>query len=181
MHDRRRGEGAGPMKLPPNTAVFTGTFDPLTIGHLDVIRRGASLFDHLVVGIGVNPNKAMLFSIEERVELARLVVASFPNVTVEPFGDLAVKFVQRLGARVILRGVRTLSDMEYEFSMTLTNKRLDPEVETVFLMADGEYSHVSSTLIKQVAQMGGLESLGKFVPPELIAPIMAKIRAGDRD
>ncbi len=165
-------------KLPPRTAVFTGTFDPLTLGHLDVIRRGTVLFDHLVVGIGVNPNKAMLFSIEERVELASKVVESFPNVTVEPFAGLAVKFVKELGARVILRGVRTLSDMEYEFSMTLTNARLDPEIETVFLMADGEYSHVSSSLIKQVATYGGEASLWKFVPPEMIDPIMAKIRAG---
>ena len=164
------------MRLPPNTAVFTGTFDPLTLGHLDVIRRGMALFDHLVVGIGVNPNKAMLFSIDERVALARTVVQSFPNVTVEPFGDLAVQFVRRLGAKIILRGVRTLSDMEYEFSMTLTNARLDPEIETVFLMADGEYSHVSSTLIKQVAFHGGEASLGKFVPPELVEPILSKIR-----
>jgi pantetheine-phosphate adenylyltransferase len=166
------------MKLPRNTAVFTGAFDPLTLGHLDVIRRGASLFDHLVVGVGNNPNKAMLFDIQERVELARVVVAPYGNVTVESFADLAVQFVRRLGARIILRGVRTLSDMEYEFSMTLTNARLDPEVETVFLMADGEHSHISSSLIKQIASLGGEESLNKFVPAELIEPIMAKIRAG---
>lgn len=169
------------MKLPPHTAVFTGTFDPLTLGHLDVIRRGTTLFDHLVVGIGLNPNKAMLFDIHERVEIARNILAPFPNVSVEPFGDLAVQFVRRLGARVILRGVRTLSDMEYEFSMTLTNQTLDPGVETVFLMADGEYSHVSSTLIKQIALLGGEQSLVKFVPPELVGPIMAKIRAGRGD
>ncbi len=162
--------------LPHHTAVFTGTFDPFTLGHLDVIRRGTALFDHLVVGIGVNPNKAMLFNIHERVALTRAILAPFENVSVEPFSDLAVQFVRRLGARVILRGVRTLSDMEYEFSMTLTNQTLDPGVETVFLMADGEYSHVSSTLIKQIALLGGEGSLTKFVPPELIAPIMSKIR-----
>ena len=167
------------MTKSPHTAVFTGTFDPLTLGHLDVIQRGANLFGHLVVGIGVNPSKAMLFDIEERVELARLVVAPFANVSVEPFADLAVQFVRRLGARIILRGVRTLSDMEYEFSMTLTNARLDPEVETVFLMADGEHSHISSSLIKQVASHGGEGSLHKFVPAELVGPIMAKIRAGE--
>src|SRR3954462_5086384 len=100
MHDRRRGEGAGPMKLPPNTAVFTGTFDPLTLGHVDVIRRGTALFDHLVVGIGLNPNKAMLFDIDERVELARRVLAAFSNVSVEPFAELAVQFVRRIGARI---------------------------------------------------------------------------------
>ena len=112
---------------PSRTAVFTGTFDPLTLGHLDVIRRGRLLFEHLVVGIGVNPNKASLFTIEERVELARQVVAPFPNVSVESFEGLTVQFVRRIGARVILRGLRTLSDMEYEFGMTLTNHRLDPD------------------------------------------------------
>ncbi len=158
------------------TAVFTGTFDPLTLGHLDVIERGARLFDHLVVGIGVNPNKAMLFDIDERVDLARKVVAPYANVSVEPFADLAVNFVRRIGARIILRGVRTLSDMEYEFSMTLTNQRLDPTIETVFLMADGEHSHISSTLIKQIASLGGEGSLSKFVPEGVIEPILAKIR-----
>lgn len=161
-------------------AVFTGTFDPLTLGHLDVIRRGSALFDRLVVGIGVNPNKVALFDVHERVELARRVVAPFPGVSVEAFTGLAVQFVRQLGARIILRGVRTLSDMEYEFGMTLTNKQLDPEVETVFLMADGEYSHVSSSLIKQVARFGGAESLARFVPPELVEPILERMRgAGD--
>jgi pantetheine-phosphate adenylyltransferase len=173
----------GPMSayttdsMSSRTAVFTGVFDPLTLGHLDVIRRGRLLFDHLVVGIGVNPNKAALFSVEERVALARRVVAPFENVSVESFEELAVQFVRRIGARVILRGVRTLSDMEYEFGMSLTNARLDPFVETVFLMADGEYSHVSSSLIKQVAWYGGAEALVRFVPPELIEPIVAKMRA----
>jgi pantetheine-phosphate adenylyltransferase len=159
------------------TAVFTGTFDPLTLGHLDVIGRGRALFDHLVVAIGVNPNKQALFTIEERVELARLVVEPFANVTVEAFADeLTVQFVRRIGARVILRGLRTLSDMEYEFSMTMTNQRLDPSIETVFLMADGEYSHISSSLIKQIARYGKEDSLGRFVPPELVGPVMRKIR-----
>jgi len=161
---------------PSRTAVFTGTFDPLTLGHLDVIRRGRMLFEHVVVGIGVNPNKLSLFSIEERVELARQVVAPFPNVSVESFEELTVRFVRRIGARVILRGVRTLSDMEYEFGMSLTNHRLDPTIETVFLMADGEYSHVSSTLIKQIARYGGESALSRFVPQELIVPIITKMR-----
>lgn len=160
---------------PARKAVFTGTFDPLTLGHLDVIQRGHLLFDHLVVGIGINPYKKLLFSPDERVALARKIVAPFPNVSVEPFDGLAVHFVRRIGARVIVRGIRTLSDMEYEFSMTLTNKRLDPEIETVFLMADGEYSHISSTLIKQVAQFGGAEALGRFVPAELVQPILVKM------
>ena len=163
--------------MEPRIAVFTGTFDPLTLGHLDVIRRGVKLFDRVVVGIGVNPNKRALFDVDERVRLARLVVEPFPTVDVEAFHELAVQFVRRIGARIILRGVRTLSDMEYEFSMTMTNQRLDPEIETVFLMADGEYSHVSSTLIKQVARFGGAEALSRFVPPVLVGPIMERMRA----
>jgi pantetheine-phosphate adenylyltransferase len=161
---------------PSRTAVFTGMFDPLTLGHLDVIQRGRMLFEHLVVGIGVNPNKEALFSIDERVALARQVVAPYGNVSVEAFEELTVQFVRRIGARVILRGVRTLTDMEYEFGMSLTNHRLDPFVETVFLMADGEYSHVSSTLIRQVARYGGAGALHRFVPPELIEPIATKLR-----
>ena len=163
--------------MSTRTAVFTGTFDPLTLGHLDVVRRGSALFDGLIVAVGVNPSKAMLFDVGERVELARVVVAPYKNVRVEAFDGLAVQFVRKVGARVILRGVRSLTDMEYEFSMTLTNARLAPEVETVFLMADGEYSHVSSSLIKQIAQYGGEADLERFVPAELIGPIMAKMRA----
>jgi pantetheine-phosphate adenylyltransferase len=111
------------------------------------------------------------------VAMARRVTGGFPNVSVEAFEGLTVQFVRRIGARVILRGLRTLSDMEYEFGMTLTNHRLDPAIETVFLMADGEYSHVSSSLIKQVARYGGPEGLRSFVPAELVAPIYAKVTA----
>jgi pantetheine-phosphate adenylyltransferase len=160
---------------PFRTAVFTGTFDPITLGHLDVVRRGRLLFERVVVGIGVNPSKESLFNVAERVEMARLVMQPFSNVEVESFEGLTVHYVRRIGARVILRGLRTLSDMEYEFGMTLTNHRLDPSVETVFLMADGEYSHVSSTLIKQVALYGGADALKRFVPEELIEPILSKL------
>jgi pantetheine-phosphate adenylyltransferase len=160
---------------PFRTAVFTGTFDPISLGHLDVIRRGRLLFDHLVVGIGVHPSKTSLFAIDERLSLARRVVEPFPNVSVESFEELTVQYVRRIGARVILRGLRTLTDMEYEFGMTLTNQRLDPEIETVFLMADSQYSHVSSSLIRQVARFGGRESLKPFVPELVIDPILAKL------
>lgn len=164
---------------PSRVAVFTGTFDPLTLGHLDVIGRGRLLFDRLIVGIGINPNKQSLFSVEERVAMAREVVAPFPNVEVEAFEGLTVHFVRRIGARVILRGVRTLSDMEYEFSMSITNSRLDPSVETVFLMADGEYSHISSSLIRQVARFGQEAAISVFVPPAVVGPVMSKIRESD--
>jgi pantetheine-phosphate adenylyltransferase len=160
---------------PSRTAVFAGTFDPITLGHFDVIRRGCLLFEHLVVGIGINPSKTSLFGLEERIDLARNVVRPFSNVSVESFEGLTVHYVRRIGARVILRGLRTLTDMEYEFGMTLTNHRLDPEIETVFLMADGEYSHISSSLIKQVARFGGPQALRSFVPEQLIEPILAKL------
>jgi pantetheine-phosphate adenylyltransferase len=161
------------------TAVFAGTFDPFTLGHLDVIRRGRLLFERLVVGIGVNPQKESLFSIDERIDMARQVVQPYSNVSVEWFEGLTVQYVRRIGARVILRGLRTLTDMEYEFGMTLTNHQLDSEIETVFLMADGEYSHISSSLIKQVARFGGSSALRRFVPEELVEPIISKLRDQD--
>lgn len=167
-----------PPADPYRVAVFTGTFDPFTLGHLGVIERGRKLFAHLKIGIGVNPNKTSLFSIEERVAMARGVTAHFPNVSVESFEGLTVDFVRRIGARVILRGLRTLTDMEYEFGMTLTNHQLDPEIETVFLMADGEHSYVSSTLIKQVARFGGREALRRFVPDLVVQPILETLAKG---
>ncbi len=155
-------------------AVYTGVFDPVHLGHLDVMRRGSRIFDRLVVGVGINPEKATFFSLEERVSLVRKVVTSLPNVEVRPFTGLAVHFVREVGARVMLRGLRTLSDMEYEFSMSLTNLSLAPELETVFLMAKEEYSHVSSTLIRQIATFQG--DLTKFVPEEIMVALLARVR-----
>ena len=146
-------------------AVYTGVFDPIHLGHLDVIRRGSRLFDRLVVGVGINPEKSSFFTLDERVRLVNQVVAPYPNVEVLHFTDLAVRFVRTVGSRIMLRGLRTLSDMEYEFSMSLSNLDLDAEIETVFLMANVEYSHISSTLIRQIATHQG--ELQKFVPPEI--------------
>ena len=148
--------------LNPRIAVYTGTFDPVHRGHLDVIARGSRLFDRLIVGVGVNPEKKTYFSIDERVELLRAVTTEFPNVEVEAFDGLAVRFVREAGARIMVRGLRTLSDMEYEFTMSLMNLNLDPEIETVFLMAKEEFSHVSSSLLRQIAAFGG--ELSKFLP-----------------
>src|SRR5262249_44510411 len=126
-------------------AVYTGVFDPIHFGHLDIIGRGSRLYDRLVVGVGINPEKEPLFTVTERVQLVKRIAERFENVDVRPFTGLAVKFVREVGARVMLRGLRTLSDLEYEFSMSLMNLTVDPEIETVFLMAKEEYSHLSST------------------------------------
>jgi pantetheine-phosphate adenylyltransferase len=159
--------------LDPRVAVYTGTFDPVHLGHLDIIRRGSRLFDRLIVGVGVNPDKATLFSLDERVDLIRSVTADCPNVEVRQFPGLAVRAVRDAGARVMLRGLRTLSDMEYEFTMSLMNLNLDPGIETVFLMAKEEFSHVSSSLLRQIATLGG--DLSKFLPDLVRDALMRKV------
>ncbi len=164
-------------KLDPHHAVYAGSFDPLTLGHLDIIERGARIFDRLTVGIGINPDKKPLFEPEERLRLAREVLKPLENVSVACFTGLAVDFVRQCGAAVMLRGVRTLTDMEAEFSMSLANRTLAPEIETVFLMASEDYSHVSSTLIKQIAAMSGedaAEKLRGFLPEPVIRPLIEK-------
>src|SRR5687767_9240256 len=131
------------LPMPHKLAVYTGVFDPVHLGHLDVIQRGAGIVDRLVVGVGDNPEKTPLFVQEERVDLVRQVTKHLSNVQVMPFHGLAVRFVRSLGARLMLRGLRTTSDMEYEFTMSLTNLSLDSEIETMFLMAKETYSHIS--------------------------------------
>ena len=161
-------------------AVYVGSFDPVTLGHLDIILRAARIFDRLTIGIGINPDKHPLFSPAERVELMRTVVAKIPNTEVACFDDLAVGFVQRAGAAVLLRGVRSLMDIEAELTMSLTNRTLAPEIETVFLMANENLSHVSSTLIKQIARFGGRASrdrLNHFIPPAVVEPLLQKYHA----
>lgn len=159
----------------PRPAVYTGSFDPITLGHLNVITRGSQLFDELIVGVGFNIDKQSMFSAQERLELIKRCTNHLPNVEVRVFTGLAVKFVRECGARIILRGIRTLSDMEAEFTMTLANRKLDADIETVFLMADEEYSHVSSSLIKQITPLAGDEELGQFVPPQIIPDLRAKV------
>ena len=156
-------------------AVYTGSFDPITLGHLNVIERCSRLVDRLVVGIGVNIEKASLFTPQERIDLVRRTTAELGNVQVEQFSGLAVKFVRECGSRVMIRGVRSLTDIELEFTMTLANRKLDPGIETLFLMADEEYSHISSTLIKQIATMAGDEELARFVPQVVVEALREKL------
>lgn len=161
--------------LNPRIAVYTGTFDPVHRGHMDVIDRASRLFDRVIVGVGINPEKKTYFDIDERVELIQAVTAQHTNVDVLKFEGLAVRFVRGAGARIMVRGLRTLSDMEYEFTMSLMNLNLDPEIETVFLMAKEEFSHVSSSLLRQIAVFGG--DLSKFLPEPVEAALMRRALA----
>jgi pantetheine-phosphate adenylyltransferase len=136
-------------------AIYPGTFDPLTNGHLDLVARGAKIFDHLVVAILKNSEKAPLFSVSERIEMLTEAVQSFGNVSVATFDGLLVEFVLEQRAQAILRGVRAISDYEYELQMALMNRKLEPTLETVFMMPADKYSYVSSRLVREVAQAGG--------------------------
>lgn len=161
-------------KLDKHLAVYTGMFDPIHFGHLDVIARGSRIFDRLIVAVGINPEKSAFFSLQERVNLVKSAVKDLPNVEVREFEGLAVRFVREVGAGVMLRGLRTTSDMEYEFTMSLMNLNLDGGIETVFLMAKEEYSHLSSSLLRQIASLGG--SLDKFMPPYIKTALENRVR-----
>ena len=139
----------------PTLAVYPGSFDPLTNGHVDIITRGARLFDRIVVAILINSEKSPLFTLEERVEIAREVFKDVPNVEVDTFDGLLVDYVDRRGAQVIVRGLRAVSDFEFEFQMALMNQRLKPQIETVFMMPAEQYTYISSRLIKEVFALGG--------------------------
>jgi pantetheine-phosphate adenylyltransferase len=152
----------------------------MTLGHLDIIRRAARIFGHVTVGIGINPDKKTLFSSSDRVEMCRASVKDLGNVEVLTFDGLAVEFVRLCGSRILLRGVRTLTDIEAEFTMTLTNRVLDQEIESVFLMSADRYAHISSSLIKQIARMSKADvrtRLRDFVPTPVIEPLIAKLHS----
>ena len=157
-------------------AVYTGSFDPITLGHLNVIERAARLVDKLIVGIGVNVEKAALFSPVEREELVAAATEHIKNVEIRSFDNLAVEFVRQCGARVMIRGVRPLTDLAAEFTMMMANKHLDPGIETVFLMAGEEFAHVSSSLIKQITPLTDDEMLARFVPETIIPALRAKLQ-----
>ena len=153
-------------------AVYTGVFDPVHLGHLDIILRASRIVDDLIVGVGINPDKSSFFTLEERVELVQRVTTQYSNVTVRPFTGLAVRFVRDVDARIMVRGLRTLSDMEYEFTMSIMNAMMDPDIETIFLMAHQQLSHVSGTLLRQIAALGG--NLEPFVAPDIRDVLIAR-------
>lgn len=159
------------------TAVYTGSFDPVTLGHLNVIERSANLVDKLVIGIGVNSEKTGLFKPEERLDLVNRVTEHLNNVEVKTFEGLAVNFVKSCDAKVMIRGVRPLTDIAAEFTMMMANRQLNDQLETVFLMADGDYAHVSSSLIKQITPLADDKQLAKFVPQAIVADIRNKLQS----
>ncbi|HJN12722.1 MAG TPA: pantetheine-phosphate adenylyltransferase [Pirellulaceae bacterium] len=158
----------------PRLAVYTGSFDPITLGHLSVIERSCRLVDTLVIGVGINVEKTPMFSQEERVEMVKRATSHCTNVDVRTFSGLAVTFVRECGARVMIRGVRPLTDIAGEFTMMMANRQLDPDIETVFLMADEEFTHVSSSLIKQILPLSSDDKLARFVPQSVIPTLRAK-------
>ncbi len=156
----------------PVIAIYPGSFDPLTNGHIDIIQRGAKLFDRIVVAILVNVEKAPLFSVAERIEICRDAFKGQPNVEIDTFDGLLVDYVRRRHAKVIVRGLRAISDFEYELQMALMNRRLNTDVETVFMMPAEPYTYVSSRLVKEVVALGG--SVEGLVPPGVEARLRAK-------
>lgn len=159
----------------PRIAVYPGSFDPITLGHLNVIERASHLFDRLIVAVGINVEKAPLFSADERVELIRQATSHLPNIEIRTFSGLSVEFVKQCGARVMVRGVRPITDIAAELTMMMANRRLAPEVETLFMIADGELAHVSSSLIKQIAPITGDEKLLRFLPACVVRALRVKM------
>ena len=153
-------------------AIYPGSFDPVTYGHLDVIKRSSKLVDELIVGVLNNNAKTPLFSAEERVRMLKEVTKDLPNVKIIPFEGLLVDFARKTGAKMVIRGLRAITDFEYEFQMAQTNHKMEPEVETVFLTTSLEYSYLSSTTVKEVAAFGG--DISQFVPPIVMENIEKK-------
>lgn len=154
-------------------AVYPGSFDPITNGHLNIIKRAIKIFDKVIIVVLVNPDKKGLFGAEERVKLIRCVTRDFPNVKVEYYSGLLINFMKEKEAKVIIKGLRAVSDFEYEFQMSLMNNKLDPSIETIFMMTKAEYSFFSSSAVKQVAIFGG--SIKGLIPDEIVAEVMVKI------
>jgi pantetheine-phosphate adenylyltransferase len=155
--------------------IYPGTFDPITYGHLDVLARAARLFDHVTVAVAHNPEKTPLFTAEQRVAMLKPNIEGMPNVSLAMFSGLLGDFARSLDAQAIIRGLRALSDFEFEFNMALTNRHLQPQIETIFVMPNEQYSYTSSSLVRQVAKYGG--DVGYFVPANVAAELK-KVFAG---
>ncbi len=154
------------MKTEEKIAVYPGTFDPITLGHVSVVRRGLLVFDKIIVAVAKDTHKSTFFSFDERFQILCEVFQNDPRVEVKKFEGLLIDFVKEVGTNVILRGLRTVSDFEYEFQMALTNRKLDSSIETVFIMAEDHVSYFSSSLVKEIARLGG--DISHLVPPAVI-------------
>ena len=157
------------------TAVYPGSFDPITLGHLDVMERASRLFDRLIIGVGVNIEKRPMFDECERIELIRATTGHLHNVEIDHFSGLAVEFVKRCNSRIMIRGVRPITDIPAELTMMMANRRLAPDIETLFMLADGELAHVSSALIKQIAPLADDVQLARFLPGVVVAAVREKM------
>jgi pantetheine-phosphate adenylyltransferase len=160
------------MAAAQRIAIYPGTFDPITNGHADLVVRAAPLFERIVVGVAESPTKGTGFSLHERIELARLALAEVPNVEVLGFNTLLADFVRKKGAGVLLRGLRAVSDFEYEFQLASMNRHLIPEVETLFLTPSEQYSFISSSLVREIARLGG--DVSSFVHPAVQAALLRR-------
>ena len=158
------------------TAVYPGSFDPITLGHLNVIERASRLFDRLIVGVGINKEKRSWFSEDKRVDLIRQATAHLDNIEVRPYEGLTVRFVEECGARIMVRGVRPITDIPAEITMMMANRRLAPNVETLFMVADGELAHVSSSLIKEIAHVSDQTILRGFLPEPVAQAVLQKTK-----
>ncbi len=159
------------MSTDKRIAVYTGSFDPITLGHMNMIERASRLADELVVGVGFNIEKQLWFNADERAALVKRATAAIPNVVVKTFDGLAVDFVRQCKSHVMVRGIRPLADVASEFTMMLANRELADDIETVFLMADQRYAHVSSSLIKQIAPLADDQMLQRFVPALIVKEV----------
>ena len=159
-------------------AVYPGSFDPFTLGHLNIVERVSRLFDQLIVGVGINRDKTPWFSAEERVRLVKESTAHLSNIRVDTYEGLTVRFVQQCGANIMVRGVRPITDIPAELTMMMANRRLAPDVETLFLIADGELAHVSSSFIRDISSVADQSVLQSFLPPSVVAAVLNKSREG---
>lgn len=155
-------------------AIYPGTFDPITNGHLDILKRASLLFDRVIVVVSNNPHKNPLFSLDERLKLIKETVKNWKNVEVDIFNGLIVQYAKKKGALALIRGLRAVSDFDYEFQMALMNRKQMPELETVYLMPNEEYTYINSTIVKEVARLGG--KIDCFLPPVVAKSLMAKVR-----
>jgi pantetheine-phosphate adenylyltransferase len=156
------------------TAIYPGSFDPLTNGHLDVVERAAKLFDRVIVAVAKNDNKKPMFTVAERLDMVRTAVKGFPNVTADSFDNLLVDFASQKSAVVVIRGLRAVSDFEFEFQMALMNRKLNENIETIFMMPKDTYTFLSSRIVKEIARLGG--DVSSFVPEQVRAALAGKFK-----